>query len=706
MSGKPAEKTVFVVKLNSTGTKIEWKLYYGARLEATPYDLRLGRNGNIYLLASTRSSDGDFASTVYEPVTNIIFTIDQRGNKISSKHIQGSNASWDHVFTSILPTKDEGFYVLGDFVVEKDSVVKNSMKPTLLRVDKNGDRLWSRQFANLPGDLGPDIRLLSMKYSEDSLSVLITGMHRPQIAMYANHLRALKTDTAGNIQWQKIIKSATGGQTVGRDIIPDGDGAIVVGTEERLYTGGDYDAILVKLGPVNAVTGTVFLDINGNGIRDNSEKGFDEAVVKIQNEATVTTTQPVDGKFYLETDSGGHRTSVNPYHKYYEVQPNEKIKVFHGFYEIDTVDFAVKPKPGQRDLGISIIPFTARVGFPARYTILGQNNGTDSITQGMIRFVKDSRISFSSADPIPHSIDGDTIAFYFNNLVPNQKLEISLTFQVPASLHIRDTLKLTAAILPIESDLTPSDNTVKLDQIITGSFDPNDKQDNFGGNMKRTAVAEGAYINYLVRFQNTGTDTAFTVRVADTLDNNLDWSSLQMIQASHRYRLSVKGGNKLEWVFDGINLPDSNRNEPLSHGYIAYRVKPKQDIMAGSAIRNTASIYFDFNEPVVTNTVVTKISTNQPGGIGGAAETELTMTVAPNPNHGQSNLLINGMLTGRFDIMVTDNLGRPVHQTSFTRDIPDLPQSVPLKIERFTPGIHYVSVYQKGKVWTWKVLLQ
>jgi uncharacterized repeat protein (TIGR01451 family) len=143
---------------------------------------------------------------------------------------------------------------------------------------------------------------------------------------------------------------------------------------------------------------------------------------------------------------------------------------------------------------------------------------------------------------------------------------------------------------------------VTLKQIVIGSFDPNDKTEANAGIITPAQVTQGDYLNYLIRFQNTGTDTAFNITVRDTLENRLDWNSLQMISASHTYQLAIEDGNKLTWQFNNIKLPYTGIDEPNIHGYIAYRIKPKSTVLVGDTIKNTAGIYFDYNLPIATNT--------------------------------------------------------------------------------------------------------
>ncbi|WP_238395855.1 DUF7619 domain-containing protein [Pontibacter pudoricolor] len=145
--------------------------------------------------------------------------------------------------------------------------------------------------------------------------------------------------------------------------------------------------------------------------------------------------------------------------------------------------------------------------------------------------------------------------------------------------------------------------------LITDSYDPNDKQVTPTGLTSENYTPTGVALTYKIRFQNTGTDVAYRVVVVDTLSENLDISTLQMGSASHNYRFDVtgKGSPVLTWTFDNIMLPDSNRNEPGSHGYIQFSIKPKADLPEKTLVENFADIFFDFNSPVRTNITTNRI---------------------------------------------------------------------------------------------------
>jgi uncharacterized repeat protein (TIGR01451 family) len=134
-----------------------------------------------------------------------------------------------------------------------------------------------------------------------------------------------------------------------------------------------------------------------------------------------------------------------------------------------------------------------------------------------------------------------------------------------------------------------------------GSYDPNDKQGFPVGTGEEHYILPDQPIDYLIRFQNTGTDTAFTVVVVDTLPAEVDLTTFRAGVASHPYLLEVLEGHVLRFTFLNILLPDSNVNEAASHGFVRFSIQPRKWLPFATVIRNSAAIYFDFNLPVITN---------------------------------------------------------------------------------------------------------
>lgn len=146
-------------------------------------------------------------------------------------------------------------------------------------------------------------------------------------------------------------------------------------------------------------------------------------------------------------------------------------------------------------------------------------------------------------------------------------------------------------------------------QGITDSYDPNDKAVTPLGITSNNYVRTGTELYYKIRFQNTGSDTAYNVIVRDTLSPHFDLRTFSFGGASHKYSYAIKGQGKpvLEVTFANINLPDSTTDESGSNGFFTYKVEHKQGISQGTTITNKADIYFDFNSPITTNTTISII---------------------------------------------------------------------------------------------------
>ena len=152
-------------------------------------------------------------------------------------------------------------------------------------------------------------------------------------------------------------------------------------------------------------------------------------------------------------------------------------------------------------------------------------------------------------------------------------------------------------------------------------------------------------LEYVIRFQNTGTDTAFNILITDVLSNYLDITTIEPGVSSHPYALNIFGSNVLQWKFDNIMLPDSIVNEPASHGFLKYKIHQKPGNNIGTVINNKANIIFDYNAPVITNTVfntignIDSITTNVPI----IYDDKFSVKVYPNPFNSTTTFEIVGM---------------------------------------------------------------
>ena len=192
---------------------------------------------------------------------------------------------------------------------------------------------------------------------------------------------------------------------------------------------------------------------------------------------------------------------------------------------------------------------------------------------------------------------------------PHRTICYDLTvFLRPTASILGDTLRPILTVETIVEESSIDDNVDSLNIEIVGSFDPNDK------NPDLTFVDYESYINnslptieYLIRFQNEGTFPAEIVRLTDSIDGSLDISSFRMISSSHSFELRIEE-DIVTWVFEDINLVPKETNEEESIGYVLFAIETLPGLGIMDSFTNVANIFFDFNEPIITNVASTRFS--------------------------------------------------------------------------------------------------
>ena len=199
------------------------------------------------------------------------------------------------------------------------------------------------------------------------------------------------------------------------------------------------------------------------------------------------------------------------------------------------------------------------------------------------------------------------------------------------------------------------------------SYDPNDKQGFPIGVGPEHWIEPGTELEYLVRFQNTGTDTAFTVVVVDTLATWLDPESVRAGASSHAYIFQMSGPGILTFTFPQILLPDSLTDEAGSQGFVKFFVKVRPDVPQGTLLLNNAAIYFDFNVPVITNTTTHTVGKNfLLSRTRDVPDLAAAFTVFPNPATDQTVVQLRRFPARQGMVEMLDAQGRVVGRQAFS----------------------------------------
>jgi uncharacterized repeat protein (TIGR01451 family) len=383
-----------------------------------------------------------------------------------------------------------------------------------------------------------------------------------------------------------------------------------------------------------SLSGRLYVDDDADCVMDGNETRIPWSIV---------TVEP--GPYYLMTDGQGRYGATLPYSSY---TVNEQHPVF--VQSCPAAANIVSPAPQTANVGcaggapldvmVSMGNGPIRPGFDLGYGLQVRNltaTGPGTLT---LTFEFDPVLTFLSAYPPPTSVIGNVVTWTdpvltLPNVFDVEYLGVHL--QVPNDQALIGTaLSATATVTTTNTDADLANNVFVSSTVVTASLDPNDKVAATSTRISDSQylIDQDEWIDYTIRFQNTGTDTAFNVLLTDTFPSTLDPGSLLMGASSHPYTWELTPFGVLRVVFNNILLPDSNVNEWASHGFVQFRIRPHLPLTVGTLIANTANIYFDFNPAVITepSLLVAEMST-------GVEEHSLDqLQLYPDPAHDRINL--------------------------------------------------------------------
>ena len=300
---------------------------------------------------------------------------------------------------------------------------------------------------------------------------------------------------------------------------------------------------------------------------------------------------------------------------------------------------------------------TVTPGYPVYVYLEYYNTGNLSMN-GNVVYHYPAGTSFVYSTPAPATIDvaNRSLTFNFNNLASLASDYIFVDLAADSTLALGLQVNDTMWVNPIVGDATPADNVSTVTDSVVASWDPNLKSVSPKGLGEKGFIdASTKEVSYIIHFQNTGNAPAQQVVIRDTINNNIDISSVLVTAASHDHTWQING-NELVVSFAHINLPDSGSNYTASQGSVSIHAKLKPSLPAGTQILNTASIYFDSNAPIVTNTVVNTIE--DVTGIGNISGLEFELM----PNPASTEVLIRGEFETTATFELLDLLGKQLQK--------------------------------------------
>ena len=360
------------------------------------------------------------------------------------------------------------------------------------------------------------------------------------------------------------------------------------------------------------ISGTVYNDLDSSGT-NNAEPGMPYTPIIVQP-GNITGYADYYGNYSMPLAAGTYQVSVAPPAYYAQTSTPSIYTINTTVNPVSTgVDFGLHAPP-VNDVSVYIQGPHPRVGYSRVYWLYIGNNGT-TVQSPNVTLTLDSNLSIASCQ-YPYTANGNTytIDLTGTSIYPNNYEYISLEIMASASAPLNQTATIAAQLTnALQPDNYPADNVDTLYTYFVNSFDPNEKTVIPAGVGTNKETLKSSTLKYQIDFQNTGNDVAYLVQIVDTLDANLDLRTFKLLGSSHPVTYSMKANGVVTFRFQNINLPASSVDQKGSQGNVSYSIKPKSGIAENTVISNTASIFFDFNQAVVTNTTRSTMVTTYTG---------------------------------------------------------------------------------------------
>ncbi len=381
----------------------------------------------------------------------------------------------------------------------------------------------------------------------------------------------------------------------------------------------------------NLVTGIAFHDENNNCVRDEGEQAISDVQIFL-NQGDYRFSTNDNSEYFIYLNSGSYNYAIEDT-SYWKLACTTTInfECYNGeFY----VDIPLTPTVKGFDLSVKYSESVWRRGFEGIAILDIQNKGTQMALQAEISITYPAGASLVSANIPWIRQEGNTYIWEIDSLNFGRSLQISLVEYVDLSVAVGDVYPIVAMISSDIGDIDLSNNTYTNDIPIIGAIDPNDMLVSPKGIGNAGFIEPNQLLTYTIRFQNIGSFKATWVTIQNQIPDNLDLTTLKVKASSHPiYATTLSPNGLLKFRFEDINLVPKIEDEVKSNGFVKYTIYPKQNILPGSQIKNSASISFDYEDPIITNTV---LNTIYPTHIGEPDE----LMIFPNPAVDVLNIMI------------------------------------------------------------------
>ncbi|MFN4256857.1 MAG: T9SS type A sorting domain-containing protein [Saprospiraceae bacterium] len=557
-------------------------------------------------------------------------------------YISSDGVAWDTVPSTGFAQYGwmENFFPIGGSIYAWAAYSNSSNQDTLLRSDDGGVS-WQKIGSGLP--VNPYRGSL---VGGDSL-----------VLIRASSFLYFSTDRGEN--WQLLRHNLEGDD-------------IELWTQDanHIYISDSYKAMYrlpLRNTPIHHLHGTVFHDLNANGLRDAGELPLPGI-----------TVEAVRGQFYTTTDSSGAFSmyvlavggaserlrfsapatallvppSANPI----EVQPGD-----------GPVEIGFQTRTTGRDLGVFMAQARHLEAGKPFEVVVGCRNLAAQPGGGKYLFCRtDSRFPVNAAVPQPTFFSGDTLAWQLPALAADSVFLVKIGGIAPAGLEADSMLHFRAWLRQPGGDDNPANDVAHLSPAMQ-------RLGNSGINWKTvdrdwltpTEVQAGAPLTYCIGFQNIKSNNVQDPRFVEYFEPKFDPATLRILASSRPVRPDFSPDGYFNFQFGPGIVPDSSAGD-ASRLWVVFSIEPRRDLQAGDFVQNFSDMNFGLGSSFGnTNLVTTYIAwqsplpaPERPQPLAGK------LRVWPNPNGGAFRLDAPGFSLENARLQVFDARGRLCHEAA------------------------------------------
>ena len=465
---------------------------------------------------------------------------------------------------------------------------------------------------------------------------------------------------------------------------PPGTYSILIDNANPVSAGNDF-GIAPPAVPCGTISGHVWEDLNQNGAEDVGGGGMPGANIMLDNGAQAQTDGNgdynidvlVNATYQVQMITGGGNFNYYCY--------GNQVTTSSQTFPTSPVDYTITPTSGTPnisglDFGMATIPIVD-AGMYSLWPYGGVIPGNDfaggmdfkiydaSSTSCTLRLDFDPLVTFVSASITPDVITSTYVEWIFVNPSNYFGMCMYFTFNLSSSAPPGEELNWFASISCDAIDGCPQNDTRSATTYVANpnkswKIDLNKIMGfHTGDSITGDITTADSTFSYEIGYMNLGTDTIYNMTIRDTLPDHFDINSISKPFSMHESILDmdIVDSNVLVFTFNGINLTDTATYYATSYGFVQFNVRLKRNLPVGTVIENSAAIYFDYDDPIFTDTTSNTIV--QSTSIPDLPNQRSLITVHPNPLSTSTTFQIKGASSlGDMTLQLYDILGKKVKE--------------------------------------------